>query len=143
MIADGVRQRVQKRLLLFNLDDAYRQFKDEHDGVKVGLTKFKELRPKNVILAGASGTRNVCVCTLHHNTKLMFEGSKIETLDSLQQMYWSVTYKHLLASVLCNPALPECHLGSCVLRGVTTHNNCSYCSEEDSDDCFFCQRCQI
>ena len=36
----------------------------EHVGFKVGLTKFKELRPKNVVLAGASGTHNVCVCKM-------------------------------------------------------------------------------
>ena len=49
---------MQKRLLPFNLNDVFRQFKDENGGIKVGLSKIKELRPKNVVLAGASGTHN-------------------------------------------------------------------------------------
>ena len=56
---------VQKRLLLFNSNDAFRQFKDENIGIKVGLSKFKELRPKNVVLAGGSDRHDVCVCMLH------------------------------------------------------------------------------
>ena len=46
MVINGTREHVQKRLLLFNLNDAYRQFKDENGGIKVGLSKFKELRPR-------------------------------------------------------------------------------------------------
>ena len=50
----------------------------DHPGVKDGLTKFMELRPKNVVLAGANGTHNnVCVCTLHQNVKLLFERCKV------------------------------------------------------------------
>ena len=30
---------------------------------KIGVAKFAELRPKHCILAGASGTDSVCVCT--------------------------------------------------------------------------------
>lgn len=40
MLVEGRREHVQKRLLLFNLKDAHRQFLDENVGFKVGLTKF-------------------------------------------------------------------------------------------------------
>ncbi len=48
----------QKRLVLGNLKEVYRAFK-END--KVGFSKFAELRPRHCILAGASVTHPVCV----------------------------------------------------------------------------------
>ncbi|KAL5518139.1 hypothetical protein EMCRGX_G003822 [Ephydatia muelleri] len=54
IVVDGEKEAVQKRLLLCNLGEAYKQFQSDHPDVKIGLTKFTELRPKNVVLAGAS-----------------------------------------------------------------------------------------
>ena len=59
-----------------------------------------------MILAGASGSHNVCVCTTHQNVKLMIEGSKVLTFEAIRLMFGEdgdITYKHLLASLLCNP----------------------------------------
>ena len=110
MLVEGRREHVQKRLLLLlNLKGARRWFLDENAGFKVGLTKFKELQPKNVVLAGASGMHNVCVRTIHQNVKLM-EDAKIPTYERLRTKFGStdgeITYRHLLANLLCNPALP-------------------------------------
>jgi hypothetical protein len=41
---------------------------------------FASLRPRNCIMAGASGTYSVCVCTIHQNVKLMMEVFKISEL---------------------------------------------------------------
>lgn len=69
--AAGTREHRQKRLLLLNLKDLHQAFleayKDESD--KVSLSKFGELRPRECILAGASGTHVVCVCEIHENFK--------------------------------------------------------------------------
>eukprot|EP00731_Ephydatia_muelleri_P022793 Em0015g376a len=148
MLVEGKREHVQKRLLLFNLKDAHGQFLDENVGLKVSLAKFKELRPKNVILAGASGTHNVCVCTIHQNVKLMVEGAKILTLEDLRDKFGSsdgeITYKHLLANLICNPAQPECHLGSCQLCRISEDPiHCSYCVESANDKCHLCQKVEI
>ena len=62
----GEKLRVQKRLVYCNL--------------KVGFSKFAELRPKECVLAGASGTHTVCVCIIHQNVKLMIEGQKKKIL---------------------------------------------------------------
>ena len=78
--AGGKRVHHQKRVLLCNLKEAYEQFKMHNPAVKIGFSKFAELRPKECILAGSAGTHSVCVCTLHQNTKLMLAGSKLETL---------------------------------------------------------------
>ena len=49
---NGEKEHVQKRLLLSSMHEAYQQFQVDHPGMKIGLTKFVELRPKNVVLAG-------------------------------------------------------------------------------------------
>ena len=66
---NGTRISVQKRLLLGNLKEIYQQFKDQFPVEKIGFSRFAELRPKRCVLAGASGTHVVCVCTIHQNTK--------------------------------------------------------------------------
>ena len=103
---EGKRVQVQKRLVLSNLKEVYHEFKDKFRNEKVGFSKFAELRPRNCVLAGASGTHCVCVCTIHQNVKLMLQGVKLPhtTLAS---------YHYCLAQILCNPPSPNCYLGSC------------------------------
>ena len=72
--SDGTRERLQKRLLLLNLNELYQSFKEEHPQLQVGFTKFSLLRPLNCILAGSSGTHSVCVCLYHQNVKLLLLG---------------------------------------------------------------------
>lgn len=104
---DGVRQHKQKRLVLCNLKEAFEQFKQTYASHKIGFSKFAELRPKECILAGGSGTHSVCVCTIHQNLKLMFQGAKLE---SVQKKY---SYRNCLAEIQCNPPRIQCYLGRC------------------------------
>ncbi len=60
---EGKRVHIQKRLVLSNLKDVYREFKDQFPALKVGFSKFADLRPKHCVLAGGNGTHSVCVCT--------------------------------------------------------------------------------
>ena len=98
---EGKRVHVQKRLVLNNLREVYREFKEKFPARKVGFSKFAELRPKHCVLAGASGTHSVCVCTIHQNVKLMMYVPNLPT------------YHHCLAMIMCNPPLPKCYLGEC------------------------------
>ena len=59
---DGEKVHQQKRLVICNLKEAYHQFKVLHPGVKVGFSKFAQLRPKECVLTGKTGTHSVCVC---------------------------------------------------------------------------------
>ena len=95
----------QKRLILCNLDEAYRIFKDKYPELKIGFSKFAELRPKYCVLAGSSGTHSVCVCTIHQNVKLMMHAVDIPVFRS--------SYKQLLAALTCNPGTLDCFLGEC------------------------------
>ena len=110
---------VQKRLILCNLRELYQVFKDQYPTEKIGFTKFAELRPKHCVLAGASGTHSVCVCTIHQNVKLMLLGANIHHL-TIQDDVPLKTYNHCLASIICNPPLQECYLGKCAFCPGTT-----------------------
>ena len=68
--------------MLCNLREAYKQFKKQHPDVKVGFSKFAELRPKECVLAGATGTHSVCVCVIYQNVKLMMAGGRLEALTN-------------------------------------------------------------
>jgi hypothetical protein len=50
----------------------------------VGFSKFASLWPTNSVLAGASGTHSLCVCTACHNVKLILEGCKLAKLMTNQ-----------------------------------------------------------
>ena len=106
---DGKRVHRQKRLLLCNLREAYNEFKVHHDGLKVGFSKFAQLRPRECIIAGGSGTHSVCVCTIHQNVKLMMAGSRLEALTDGEMKH----YRHCLAAMQCNPPNVACFLGNC------------------------------
>lgn len=105
--AAGQRKHAQKRLVLCNLKEAFESFKLSYPEHKIGFSKFAELRPKECVLAGASGTHAVCVCTIHQNIKLMFQGAKLETICE------KYGYRNCLAETQCNPPRIECHLGNC------------------------------
>ena len=69
--SNGKREHIQKRLLPGNLNELYNLYKKENEYVNIGFTKFTELRPPYCVLAGSSGTHNVCVCGHHENVKLI------------------------------------------------------------------------
>ena len=65
----GMKEKVQKELLLANLHEIYVQFNNETNE-KIGFSTFCALRPKWCVTVGASGTHSVCICTKHQNAKL-------------------------------------------------------------------------
>lgn len=72
------RNHMQKRLLLYDIHEVHELFKKKFPQIKIGLTKFSQLRPQNCVIAGAKGTHNVCVCVIHENLKLiMVNGTNI------------------------------------------------------------------
>ena len=70
------------------------------------------LRPKECVLAGSSGTHSVCICTTHNNVKLLMTGSKTDNVTGNEELPLR-NYSHAVATAMCNPALPSCHLGTC------------------------------
>ena len=112
ILRDGKKTLFQKRLVLGNLREIYQTFKSQHPSMKISFSKFAMVRPKECVLAGASGTHSVCVCTIHNNVKLMMNGSMMAFVTANEVVPVS-HYGHALAKMMCNPAVPNCHLGEC------------------------------
>ena len=72
---NGVKQKVQKRLMLMTLKEAYQMLKKKYPkNFKFSFSYFASRRPQNCIFPGSSGTHTVCVCSIHENIKLMMMG---------------------------------------------------------------------
>ena len=110
---DGKREHIQKRLILGDLSEIYRLFKEKYEHVKIGFTKFTQLRPPHCVLAGTSGTHNVCVCVHHENVKLMLNAIDLESLTKNSSMILK-NYHDCIQTIVCANARDECYLGECL-----------------------------
>lgn len=68
---DGKSIKVVKRLILADLKELHEFFRLRNPDMKIGFSSFASLLPKHCVLAGASGTHTVCVCSIHQNVKFM------------------------------------------------------------------------
>lgn len=120
VIVDGERVHVQKRLLP---KETYALFCEEFSNVKIGLSKFQELKEKNIILPSAKGVHKVCVCTHHQNVKLMLESSGLLKNDPLNLVKDSenLSFKSYLGLLVCKDPKPDCF-----------ENNCENCFNKDN-----------
>ena len=109
---EGVKVQEQKHLILCNLREAYKLFKTKQPSIKVGFSKFAELRPKECILAGGAGTHSVCVCTIHQNIKLMILGSVLSRCTEGEEIHLS-DYISCLAATTCNKKSVDCFFYQC------------------------------
>lgn len=106
-ISMGGGQYEQKRLLLSTLSELYNKFRSEYPlekypELEIGFSLFCTLRPKYCILAGASGTHNVCVCQQHQNLHL-----KLWALGIKSKL------KELIPKFVCSAPNRDCQLGMC------------------------------
>ncbi|XP_044594836.1 uncharacterized protein LOC123272201 [Cotesia glomerata] len=109
---DGNRIHVQKRLILSNLKELYQCFHETNPTEKIGFSKFASLRPKHCILAGASGTHTICVCTIHQNVKLMMLGANVYSLTRNTENPMK-HYSDCLNMIICKTPSYQCYLGGC------------------------------
>ena len=94
------------------MNGLYISYKEAHSEYPVSFSKFAQLRPKHCILAGASGTHTVCVCTIHQNVKLMLDAINIKELTKHFQNPIK-DYKDCLKQIMCQNPTPSCHLNEC------------------------------
>lgn len=102
-IETGEKELIQKRLILMNLKEAYAIYKNTPDAPDIGFSSFCSIRPKFCILAGASGTHTVCVCTYHQNVKLQVSAIGLYSID----------YKMLMSKFACSLTNRKCMLHLC------------------------------
>lgn len=106
VLLDNEKVRIQKRLLLMNLNEAHCQFKLQYPDEPVGFSKFASLRPKQCITAlETGGTHYTCVCCYHQNVKLVFE--------TLNKYFELESYRDLFDKYLCAEKSEKCYLNEC------------------------------
>lgn len=108
---EGKRQTFQRQLILMNVREAYVLFKNDErfKDIKIGFSKFAELRPKECLLAlEKHGTHTTCVCQYHQNFKLCFNA-----LQRLNIYNDFSHYRDLLNSIVCNKNQDDCRFGNC------------------------------
>ncbi|KAF8789402.1 hypothetical protein HNY73_007342 [Argiope bruennichi] len=66
---------LQKRLLMYNLKDAFQLFKIDHPNIEIGLSKFCELRPSEVETVGCKD-QAVCCCPYCENFAFLLKVCK-------------------------------------------------------------------
>jgi hypothetical protein len=96
----------QKRSFLCNLNEEYSLFKHWYPNIKVGFSKFCEIRSRYIITAEACDS-NACVCSTHQNVKLMLIGSKLKELTAASSTEIT-SYK--MSHIIYNASLMECDL---------------------------------
>lgn len=104
-IDSGKKEAIQKRLILMNLKEAYTIYKNDISNPVIGFSTFARLRPKFCVLAGASGTHTVCVCTYHQNAKLQVFALGL----------CDYNYKTLMEKTVCDLSNRNCMLHLCNL----------------------------
>lgn len=107
---NGEKVKIQRRLVLMNLKEAYELFKEEFKDVKIVFSKFASLRPKHCVLAGSThGIHTTCVCMYHQNPKLTFE-----SLRNQIPLFKEVnSYRDLLGFLQCEERSDKCKLNEC------------------------------
>ncbi|GFR80390.1 (S)-beta-bisabolene synthase [Elysia marginata] len=101
----GEKMKVQKKILLSTVMEAYQQFKKENPDVKIGKSLFASLRPSH-ILPVSDKDHNVCCCKYHENLELLGQGLKT-LIPALPDT------KTLLNMTVCDPDNVEFNLGDC------------------------------
>lgn len=109
---DGKRTSLQKRLLLYDLKSLHILFQKDFPKIEIGFSTFAKLRPKNCIIAGASGTHNVCVCTIHENCKLMLDAINIEDKTASNDIKIR-DYNDCISQMVCKIPKNKCFLNEC------------------------------
>lgn len=107
---NGKRVTKRKRLVLGNLRHLYDEFcKESGSAFSLSFSKFAFLRPKECVLANAKGMHNVCVCTIHENPKLMFDGVHLAQAANLNVTSVTDCLKYLI----CSESSETCYLRTC------------------------------
>ena len=118
-------------MLLCNLHELYTSFKEQHPNSKIGLSKFRSLRPNWCVTVSASGTCSVCVCISHQNTKLIVDGftstvnkcikelseHNLEDDNNVQMLQnLEIDYKKMMQMIVCDTDNMECMVHCCEFK---------------------------
>ena len=101
---DGTKVKEQRRYLVTTVGETHALYEKEYPDDKIGLSKFKSLRPEYVLLKDKM-PHNVCVCSYHENINLALQG--------LHHPGFPAHHIELLQQVACNVTDESCMSGQC------------------------------
>lgn len=91
--------------MLMSLREAYHKLKDQYPSLKVGLSKFCDLRPVHVKLFDQL-PHQVCVCSYYENVRLLLVALKEHTT-------LNTDFTAFIEQVVCDPSAKVCMTGKC------------------------------
>ena len=100
------KEKHQKRLMLYNVPETFQHFKNDYPDLKIGLTRFRQAKPKFVKAPGSAGSHKVCVCILCENPKLML--NSIKHLEGVKQ-----NCSEIIQEIRCNSNSDTCSSMTC------------------------------
>jgi hypothetical protein len=92
--------------------------------MKVGFSRFCEIRPRNVFTAGACATHSICVCSSHKNIKLML--SNLNELPAASSTEVT-SYKDCLSRIISYVILHYQNVTSDTVNTVLVNKTKSRC----------------
>ena len=124
----GKKQKLRKYYLEITIDEAYGIFKAENPDLKIGRSKFHDLRPPNAILMGNSPA-DQCKCPQHETFRMLLAPFKIqtETID-----FWSLTICDVvdLSSDCWKNQCPDCKDGKTLMQRIEVSKTANNILEE-------------
>lgn len=102
---EKIKRTEQVRYMLMSLREAHSKFKEDNPSLKVGLSKFCELRPEHVKLFDQL-PHQVCVCSCHENVRLLFIALKEYTALSSE-------FSGFITQITCDSSSKECMSCKC------------------------------
>ena len=106
----GISVKREIRYLQLSIPELYSEFKSSNPNLKVGLTKFRELRPAHVYLSSKI-PMNMCLCKIHENAKLLL--SALNKSTKKKEHVIPSYSSEFPATVVCPDATPECWYNKC------------------------------
>ena len=114
---DGTKENKQKRHLIMTVREACRAFKDNYPEIKVGKSKFAELRPKHTLTVNKTPP-NVCVYRCHSNGIMILEALHGK-LGNIVPLY---SRNDFLPLCVCDVVNEDCMPSSCLQCENKIHN---------------------
>jgi hypothetical protein len=129
-LPSGKKEHQQKHTLMFTLRESYSHFRKTFPDIKIGFTKFSQLRPGNVVSARQQD-QGICCCPYCENVKLLLN-SNLPWLKSNSPK----KLVELLQLIHCDIQNADCMQSSCEVCSSEMHRKSilsKLVDEEESD----------
>ncbi len=104
----GNKIQVQKKYLMFSIDEVYDKFCKETGAVQVHRSKFYQLRPKHIIPASKTPP-NVCLCIYHSNFNYAIDAFN----KAIPEMPRHCDRDNFYQTFFCEKMTENCYFGNC------------------------------